>query len=94
MPRRNTSTLLRRCLTVNSFCERIGSVHHLAGVHEVAELLGVSRQRVYKLMEQRPDFPTPTAVLRGGSVWEAAEIVRWAAANPRRPGRPRSGSRS
>jgi prophage regulatory protein len=52
-------------------------VHHLVGPQEVAELLGVSRQRLQQLAE-RPDFPEPVAVLALGRVWETAAIREWA----------------
>lgn len=49
----------------------------LMGTSEVAEFLGVSRQRVLVLARQ-PSFPPPLAVLRMGNVWRAADIRRWA----------------
>lgn len=48
----------------------------LAGVYEVAEEIGVSRQRVY-VLAQTYGFPKPLAVLRSGSVWDLSEIRRW-----------------
>lgn len=56
--------------------------HHLLGVAEIAELLGVSRQRVHQLAA-RDDFPRPTAELSAGKVWDAAAIERWQAASGR-----------
>ncbi|MDP9459351.1 MAG: DNA-binding protein [Actinomycetota bacterium] len=50
----------------------------LMGTAEVAALLGVSRQRVLKLAE-RPDFPSPLAVLSMGKVWDGARVREWAA---------------
>jgi prophage regulatory protein len=44
----------------------------LMGAQEVAELLGVSRQRVHQLAE-RPDFPAPVAVLAAGKIWRDEE---------------------
>lgn len=46
------------------------------GLHEVAELLGVSRQRADQLARQ-VGFPKPVAELRGGRVWKRAEIDKW-----------------
>jgi prophage regulatory protein len=58
---------------------------HLAGAHEVRDLLGVSRQRVYQLA-RRSDFPKPVAVLAQGKLWLVNEIEDWIAVyrtNPR-----------
>ena len=51
--------------------------HHLMGVAEVAELLGVSRQRVTQLAKV-DGFPKPTIRLASGPVWESADVERWA----------------
>lgn len=51
-------------------------MHHLVGTHEVAELLGVSRQRVHQLAAEA-DFPEPEVVLKGGTVWRRAAIEEW-----------------
>ena len=50
----------------------------LAGAHEIRELLGVSRQRVYQLAA-RSDFPEPVAILAQGKVWAIDDIERWIA---------------
>lgn len=55
-------------------------------IQEVADALGVSRQRAYALVA-RPDFPAPTAELTSGRVWLTADVERWRKA-PRPPGRP------
>jgi predicted DNA-binding transcriptional regulator AlpA len=60
----------------------VGVVHHLVGVAEVAELLGVSRQRVHKLAE-RDDFPAPVAILTAGKVWDRDAVEKWARATGR-----------
>lgn len=59
----------------------------LMGTAEVAELLGVSRQRVLQLAQQ-PGFPEPVAVLKMGQVWGTSSIRAWAAEN-RPSDRPR-----
>ncbi len=59
----------------------------VVGASEIAELLGVSRQRVYELIESHEDFPHPIARLARGSVWERSAIERWAAKWTRTPGR-------
>lgn len=52
-------------------------VHHLVGVAEVAELLGLTRQRVNQL-SRKPDFPKPEVVLSAGKVWKREAIEKWA----------------
>jgi predicted DNA-binding transcriptional regulator AlpA len=44
---------------------------------EIAQMLGVSRQRVHQLLT-RPDFPRPIADLGIGKVWERSAIEAWA----------------
>ncbi len=55
---------------------------------EIAELLGISRQRVYQLLEEREDFPRPVAETPRGAVWDRRDVEQWAR-KPRRRGRPR-----
>lgn len=59
-----------------------------AGVSEVAELLGVSRQRVAQLRTKR-GFPAPVAELRSGPVWDVSSFGLFLEEWERRPGRPR-----
>ncbi|SKF61282.1 serine/threonine protein kinase [Mycobacteroides abscessus subsp. abscessus] len=60
----------------------------LGGVTEVAELIGISRQRFADL-RVRPDFPEPVAELASGPVWDLQAVRRWAGSGVRRgPGRP------
>ena len=54
---------------------------------EIAELLGVSRQRVDQL-SRSDQFPKPAAELAVGRVWTKADIVDWAARTGRVPARP------
>jgi predicted DNA-binding transcriptional regulator AlpA len=49
----------------------------LAGRTELAEMLGVSRQRARQLTE-RDDFPGPIAQLRRGPIWRVEDIEAWA----------------
>lgn len=44
---------------------------------EIAELLGVTRQRVDQL-SRTEGFPEPAAELAIGRVWERADVERWA----------------
>jgi predicted DNA-binding transcriptional regulator AlpA len=55
----------------------------LLGVTEVAELLGISRQRVQQLTERDPDFPAPAETLARGRVWRRSDIEDWARATGR-----------
>jgi prophage regulatory protein len=49
----------------------------LLGTHELAALLGVSRQRAHQLAAH-PTFPAPAADLRIGRVWRTDDIRAWA----------------
>lgn len=66
---------------------RESNVPELLGVAELAEALGVSRQRVSELAATE-DFPRPVAKLRAGPVWERYALGRFLASWQRRPGRP------
>lgn len=59
------------------------TVHHLVGVAEVADMLGVSRRRVNQLTVEDDTFPSPEAVLSAGKVWTRAAILEWAKATGR-----------
>jgi serine/threonine protein kinase len=61
----------------------------IGGAFEVADLLGVTRQRVASL-RARPSFPEPLAELAAGPIFDLDEIRRWAASSRRRSGRPRN----
>lgn len=71
----------RRLALVKDY--RGGVTHHLVGTHEIAEMLGVSRQRVHQLVTRDPTFPEPEAKLHGGHVWSRRAVEEWA----RRTGR-------
>lgn len=49
----------------------------LAGIAEIAEMLGLSRQRVYQLLAEHEDFPEPIGEISAGRVWDRADIERW-----------------
>jgi prophage regulatory protein len=62
---------------------------HLVGVKEIAQMLGVSRQRAGQITESYPDFPKPLATLASGRVWSRPELEEWIGRHPnRRSGRP------
>lgn len=52
------------------------TVPELVGTHEVAQMLGVSRQRVLQLAATK-GFPKPVASLKAGLIWERAAIHDW-----------------
>jgi predicted DNA-binding transcriptional regulator AlpA len=60
----------------------------LAGIVEVAEILGVTRATANKYAA-RPDFPEPVGQLARGRVWRRADVEAWGKANlPLPTGRP------
>ncbi len=63
-------------------------VPELVGVSEVAELLGVSRQRASDL-QNRHGFPDPVAILASGPVWMRKQLNSFTSTWDRKPGRPR-----
>src|ERR1051326_8112712 len=64
-------------------------MHHLVGMAEIAEMLGVSRQRVGQLIETYDDFPKPEVEISGGRVWSRTAVETWIATHPDRgAGRP------
>lgn len=63
------------------------SVPELAGLAEVAAILGVSKQRVRELAE-RENFPPPVARLSGGAIYLKSAIEAFNDHWGRKPGRP------
>jgi predicted DNA-binding transcriptional regulator AlpA len=49
----------------------------VVGVPEIAQILGVTRQRVYQLIEAYDDFPDPIATLAVGRIWSQAAVEEW-----------------
>ncbi len=65
--------------------------HHLVGVAEIAELLGVTRQRVDRIVKTSADFPSAEVELSAGRVWKREDVEAWVRLHPdRRRGRPRA----
>jgi hypothetical protein len=62
------------------------NVPELLGVAEIAEALGVSKQRVSELADQE-GFPVPIARLRSGRVWQRSALARFMRSWTRSPGR-------
>jgi predicted DNA-binding transcriptional regulator AlpA len=52
----------------------------VVGVSEIAEMLGVSRQRAHTLTG-RAGFPAPVVRLKMGAVWTRRDVERWIARN-------------
>jgi len=55
-------------------------VPELVGVAEIAQMVGVSRQRINELVRSDPDFPVPLAELAAGRIWARDDLERWMAA--------------
>jgi predicted DNA-binding transcriptional regulator AlpA len=64
----------------------------LLAASDVAELLGVSRQRVHQLHADRADFPAPYARLGSGPIWTRPAIEAFDRSWLRKPGRPAKAS--
>jgi hypothetical protein len=47
------------------------------GVAEIAEILGVSRQRVNAILKTVDDFPQPEVVLTAGRIWQRETVEAW-----------------
>lgn len=62
----------------------------LLGTSEVAEVLGVARQRVGQLLDTRADFPAPIARPSAGPVWTRSSVEAFLEGWSRKiTGRPR-----
>lgn len=59
----------------------------LMSAPDVADMLGVSRQRVHQLRETSKTFPDPLIELKTGPVWDRSAIVHFADGRDRTPGR-------
>jgi hypothetical protein len=56
----------------------------LVGAKEVALLLGVTRQRVNKIVHTHTEFPCPIGKLAAGRVWNRKDVIEWAKRTGRR----------
>ena len=61
-----------------------GVPDHLVGVQEIAELLGVTRQRVDQLSRSE-GFPEPEGELASGRIWRREVVEEWARETGRLP---------
>ena len=57
----------------------------VVGVPEIAQILGVSRQRVYQLIDTYEDFPEPVATLAVGRIWSRDAVEEWNRLHGERP---------
>ena len=74
-------------MTIDEFDRRLENQTEIAGVTEVARILGVTKQRVSSL-SKRNDFPEPLAKLAAGPVWRAGDLTTFAEGWQRKAGRP------
>lgn len=44
---------------------------------QLAEMLGVSRQRADQIVRDKPDFPATAAETAGGRIWKRAQVAKW-----------------
>ena len=58
--------------------------HHLVGMTEIAQMLGVSRQRVAQIVASYDDFPAPEAELAAGRIWSRTAVETWIQSHPDR----------
>ncbi len=59
----------------------------LVGAAEIAEMLGLTRQRVNVIVRTHEDFPRPVAELSAGRIWMRKDVVAWARHTGRLPRR-------
>jgi predicted DNA-binding transcriptional regulator AlpA len=57
----------------------------LVGAAEIAELLGITRQRVDQISRTHADFPAPLAELKSGRIWSREAVEAWAKRTGRLP---------
>ena len=63
----------------------------MVAIREIADMLGVSTQRVSRIIQTHEDFPAPEAELSIGKVWLRSSVEEWAQRWNRAPGRRQSG---
>ena len=62
----------------------------MVAIREIADMLGVSTQRVSRIIQTHEDFPDPEAELSIGKVWLRGAVEEWAHRWNRAPGRRQS----
>lgn len=61
----------------------MATVAELVGTAEIAQMVGISRQRVNEIARTDPDFPAPEAELAAGRIWSRQSIEAWMAERAR-----------
>ena len=61
---------------------REGAIESLVSVPEIADMLGVSGQRVHQLAATKA-FPSPASDLAARRVWKRSDVEKWAKATGR-----------
>lgn len=56
----------------------------LVGVAEIAQMIGVTRQRVHELSRADLEFPEPVAELSAGRIWRKTDVESWMTSRDRR----------
>lgn len=69
--------------------DRAPVIPELAGITEVAQILGVTRQRAHTIARDSNRFPPAVQQLAAGPVFLRSAVEHFAA-HPRTPGRPRT----
>jgi predicted DNA-binding transcriptional regulator AlpA len=65
----------------------------LVGAAEVAQMLGVSRQRAHQITQTAADFPSAQAELAAGRIWRRRDVEEWISVHPAKRKRgPKPGS--
>jgi predicted DNA-binding transcriptional regulator AlpA len=49
----------------------------LVGLTEIAQMLGLSRQRVDQIVRADANFPEPVAVITAGRIWRRRDVECW-----------------
>jgi len=57
----------------------------LVGAAEIADMLGLTRQRINAIVRSHEDFPEPVAELSAGRIWLRKDVVAWARRTGRLP---------
>lgn len=68
------------------------TVPALVGISEIAEILGVTRQRAWALATRHREFPDPVLEVAAGPLWLEEAIEAFQAQWTRQGGRPKTGT--
>ena len=63
---------------VETLCQLASAdMQHLIDINGVADLLGMTRQGAYKLVERDASFPQPEVEVTAGKIWRTADVEDW-----------------